>query len=128
MRSKHDPADCLADILENIARIDNYVTGLDGDAFRNDGRSRDAVERCLERVCEAAFRLGDIAPELMPGQRWNDIRGMGNRLRHAYDRIRFDVLCNVITKNLPALKAEVTHTLTRLRCDTRGDSQPGSSV
>jgi uncharacterized protein with HEPN domain len=24
---------------------------------------------------------------LVPGQPWNDIRGMGNRLRHAYDRL-----------------------------------------
>lgn len=58
----------------------------------------------------------------MPGQRWNDIRGMGNRLRHAYDRIRFDLLWNVITKNLPALKAEVQDALARLRSNTSGTS------
>ncbi|HVC56784.1 MAG TPA: HepT-like ribonuclease domain-containing protein [Stellaceae bacterium] len=121
MRSDHDPADCLADILENIERIQSYVAGLDRDGFRNDGRSRDAVERCLERVCEAAFRLGDAAPALMPGQRWGDIRGMGNRLRHAYDRIRFDVLWNVVSKNLPTLKAEVQGALTRIRADTGGN-------
>lgn len=121
MRSEHEPADCLADIVENIERIDSYMRGLDRDSFRKDGRSRDAVERCLERVCEAAFRLGDVAAELMPDQRWSDIRGMGNRLRHAYDRIRFDVLWNVITKNLPALKVEAQHALARLR----GDAQDG---
>ena len=70
MRSKHDPAESLADIIENITRIDD-------------------------------------AAVLVPGQRWNDIRGMGNRLRHAYDRIRLDVLWNAITKNLPELKTEV---------------------
>ena len=32
------------------------------------GRTRDAVERCLERICEAAHRLGKHAEEPMPGQ------------------------------------------------------------
>ena len=115
MRSKHDPAECLADIIENISRIESYIVGLDRTAFSKDGRTRDAVERCLERVCEAAFRLGDDAAVLVPGQRWNDIRGMGNRLRHAYDRIRLDVLWNAIIKNLPELKTEVERALTHLR-------------
>jgi uncharacterized protein with HEPN domain len=117
VRSKHDPADSLADIVENIARIESYIAGLDRTAFSKDGRTRDAVERCLERVCEAAFRLGDDAAVLVPGQRWNDIRGMGNRLRHAYDRIRLDVLWNAITKNLPELKTQVERALARLRSE-----------
>ena len=117
MRSKHDPADSLADIVENIARIESYIAGLDRTAFSRDGRTRDAVERCLKRVCEAAFRLGDDADVLVPGQRWHDIRGMGNRLRHAYDRIRLDVLWNAITKNLPELKTQVERALALLRSE-----------
>ena len=111
MHSKHDPAECLVDIVENIARIEGYIAGLDRASFSRGGRTRDAVERCLERVCEAAFRLGDAAPVLMPGQPWNDIRGMGNRLRHAYDRIRLDVLWNTITRSLPSLKADAERAL-----------------
>ncbi len=42
MRSEHDPADCLPDIVENIERIESYMRGLDRDGFRKDGRSRDA--------------------------------------------------------------------------------------
>ena len=29
---------------------------------------------------------------LMPGHPWDDIRGMGNRLRRAYDRVNLDVV------------------------------------
>ena len=68
MSSKAVPADCLADIIENAERIETYLVGLDQAAFEADGRTRDAVERCLERVCEAAHRLGDHAAVLMPGQ------------------------------------------------------------
>jgi uncharacterized protein with HEPN domain len=113
--SKHDPAECLADILDNIARIDSYVTGLDQASFGQDGRTRDAVERCLERICEAAFRLGDHAERLMPGQPWADIRGMGNRLRHAYDQISLDVIWNSIREDLPGLAADARLALSRLR-------------
>ena len=120
MRSRHDPADCLADIVENIRQIEDYIAGLDRDRFRNDRRTRDAVERCLERVCEAAFRLGDEASKLMPNQPWKDIRGMGNRLRHAYDRIRFDVLWNVVAKDLPGLKTDSAEALLRLREEKPG--------
>lgn len=114
-RPKHDPADCLADIVENAGRVERYVAGLDRAAFERDGRTRDAVERCLERVCEAAYRLGDQAAVLMPGQPWGEIRGMGNRLRHAYDRISLGVIWNAVCHDLPGLAAEARLVLARLQ-------------
>jgi hypothetical protein len=56
--SSHDPAASLADILENLERIEGYVTGLDREAFGSDTLRRDAVKRCLERICEAPFAWG----------------------------------------------------------------------
>ena len=121
MPFKHDPGDCLADILDNIRRIEGYMARLDRDTFEQDGRTRDAVERCLERICEAAFRLGERAPELMPGQPWGDIRGLGNRLRHAYHRISLDIVWRTVGERLPALKADAERALERLRAgDGRG--------
>jgi uncharacterized protein with HEPN domain len=102
--SSHDPAVCLADILDNIERIRSYV---DRTAFKRDGRTRDAVERCLERICEAACRLGEEAARLVPNQPWGDTRGMGNRLRHAYDRLSLPVIWHAIQGELPTLEADV---------------------
>lgn len=76
---------------------------------------RDAVKRCLERICEAAFRLGERAAELVPNQPWGNIRGMGNRLRHAYDRINLDILWNTVQDRLPSLKADAEQALRNLR-------------
>ena len=81
MPSRHDPADSVADIIDNAERVEGYLAGMDRRTFEQEGRTRDAAERCLERVCGAAHRLGERAEELMPGQPWDDIRGMGNRLR-----------------------------------------------
>ena len=83
----------------------------------SDGLKRDAVERCLERVCEAAHRLGEHAGELMPGQPWGDIRGMGNRLRHAYDRISLDVIWNAVRHDLPGLVEDARRALAQLRAE-----------
>lgn len=65
----------------------------------------DAVERCLERTCDAAATLGDAATELIPGQPWQKIRSLGNVLRHSYDGIEEDRLFDVIRRELPPLLA-----------------------
>ncbi len=119
--SRHDPADSLADIIENAERAAGSITGMDRAAFEADGRTRDAVERCIGRVCEAAYRLADQAEILMPGQPWGDIRGMGNRLRHAYDRLDLDILWNTTSERVPALAADARRALARLQAD-RGDA------
>jgi uncharacterized protein with HEPN domain len=110
----------LADILENVERIEGYLAGLDREAFRGDALRRDAVERCLERICEASFRLGEKAAELAPSQPWGDIRGMGNRLRHAYDRIDLDILWNTVRDRLPSLKTDAEQALLRLKAQGGG--------
>jgi uncharacterized protein with HEPN domain len=84
---------------------------VDRDTLRNDGLRYDAVERCLERICDAAFRLGDRAGELLPEQPWRAIRGLGNRLRHGYDQIDTDIVWNVVSERLPSLKADATGAL-----------------
>lgn len=105
----------MADIIENAERIEGYVAGMDQSIFERDGRTRDAVERCLERICEAAHRLDKHAEELMPGQPWGDIRGMGNWLRHAYDRVSLDIVWNTVQDRLPALAAEARRALDQLQ-------------
>ncbi len=101
--------------IENAERIERYLEGVDRGVFSQNGMLRDAVERCVERICEAAHRLGPLASELMPTQPWSDIRGMGNRLRHAYDRISLEVLWNAVHYDVPILAEDVRQTLARLK-------------
>jgi uncharacterized protein with HEPN domain len=63
--------------------------------------------------------LGEKAAELVPSQPWGDIRGMGNRLRHVYDRIDLDLLWNTVRDRLPSLKADAEQALMNLKA--RGD-------
>jgi uncharacterized protein with HEPN domain len=114
--SKHyREADCLQDIIDNIARIERHVEGLNQEGLAKDELRRNAVERCLERICEAAFRLGDLAVVSMPAQPWKAIRGLGNRLRHAYDQIDISIVWNVVTDRHSELKTDAGAALERLR-------------
>lgn len=101
----------IEDIVENAGRIEVYMSGLDRGAFEDNGLARDAVERCLERICEATHRLGHDAGTLLPGHPWRDIRGMGNRLQHAHDRIDTDTLWNTLVRDLPPLAADARKAL-----------------
>ena len=112
--SRQHPADSLRHIIENAARIARYLAGLDQESFARNERARDAVERCIERVCEATVRLGDQAESLMPGQPRSDIRGMGNRLRHAYDRVDVGILWRTATNRLPELATAAQQALAQL--------------
>lgn len=117
---RHRAQDCLQDIVDNIARIERYTAGLDQAGLEADEKGHDAVERCPQRICEAVHRLGDQAEALLPGHPWRDIRGMRNRLRHAYDQIDATILWNVVTGRLPGLKADAAAALDRLA----GDANP----
>jgi len=115
--SRHDPADSLHHIIENAERVARYLAGMDRQAFEQNEAARDAVERCIERVCEAAHRLGERAEQLMPDQPWGDIRGMGNRLRHAYDRVDVNIVWNTAQVRLPELAAGAGLALAQLQGD-----------
>jgi uncharacterized protein with HEPN domain len=109
------PARRLEDIIENARAIQLYVTDMDLTALEEDQKTYDAVERCLERISEAAAKLGDLALGLVPGQPWQEIRALGNRLRHEYDTIREDRLWDIVQIDVPSLCAACEYALRQLR-------------
>ncbi len=111
------PARRLEDIVENARAIQRYIAGMELAAFEEDQKTSDAVERCLERISEAAAKLGDLAETLMPDQPWQQVRSLGNRLRHEYDTIRADRLWDIVRVDLPKLCAACEDALCRLRED-----------
>jgi len=105
----------LRDIVDAIDEIDGYLGGISTlTAFEADRRTRRAVERCLEIVCEAARRLGPEMETVMPDQPWAQIRGMGNRMRHEYDSVSVVVVWGVVRHDLPTLRATCAAALERL--------------
>ena len=93
------------DILDNIARIRRHIAGLDQSAFLRDQKTQDAVERCLERICEAARKLGDGYDAVYPDVEFQNLRQLGSVLRHDYEDVRADLIWAAIIKRLPRLEA-----------------------
>ena len=107
-----EPALSLRDILDGIDMIVQFVRGMDLEAFREDPKTVAAVERKLLLVSEAAIRLGEDAERLCPGLPWHNIRGIGNWLRHRYDRVDVETVWNTVIDDLPPLRSGVLRALT----------------
>jgi uncharacterized protein with HEPN domain len=101
----------LEDILDSISLIDQFLSGIDFDSYVEDMKTKSAVERPLQIITEAAYRLGDEADTLCPGPDWKGFMGMGNLLRHAYHRIDDAIVWNTVKVELPALRKAITNSL-----------------
>ena len=101
----------LQDIVDNAQAIFRYTQSMDVATFEEDRKTHDAVERCLQRISEAASKLGDMAPHLMPDQPWHKIRAFGNTLRHEYDTIEHDMVFDIVKNDLPSLCVAAEETL-----------------
>ena len=91
--------------------IADFVRGMDLGAFREDAKTVAAVERKLLLISEAATRLGEDADRLCPGLPWHNVRGLGNWLRHRYDRVDMEMVWNTIIDDLPPLRSGVLRAL-----------------
>ena len=111
----------LEDILASIEAIYSFVQGMDQKSYREDLRTRSAVERQLQIITEAGFRLGNDAQRLCPEVDWSNLRGMGNRLRHAYDLTDDQKVWEVIQQDLPPLNISAANALALLKASQPPD-------
>jgi uncharacterized protein with HEPN domain len=86
------PARRLEDIVENAQAVLRYTAGMSEFTFEGN-----------RLVYDAVAKLGELAPVLVPGQPWRDIRALGNRL------------WDIVQTDLPALLAACEDALRRLR-------------
>jgi uncharacterized protein with HEPN domain len=104
----------LRDVVDNIDAIERYVANLSFDQFRQDRMRIDAVERCLQRITEAVIRIGpDAMRTVMPDLPVEQVRGLGNVLRHAYDTLAEGVIWSTIQNDLPPLRRACEEELAR---------------
>jgi uncharacterized protein with HEPN domain len=102
----------LQDIIDNIDRISGYVGGMDYAAFASDPKTVDAVERCLHRITEAVIKIGpERMAELLPTTPVSAVRGLGNMLRHDYDRVDLGTIYRTISASLPDLRSDCVSAL-----------------
>jgi uncharacterized protein with HEPN domain len=94
----------LQDMWDSILLIEQFVSAMEFSEYLRDLKTQAAVERKMLVISEAAIRLGDEAERLYQALPWRDIRGIGNWLRHAYDRVDPEIMWDTVRTDLPRLK------------------------
>jgi len=76
--------------------------------------ANEAMERFVERISEASRRVDPALKLLEPAIPWANIAGIGNILRHDYNRVDRMILWNIATRDLPVLEQAVERLLAGL--------------
>ncbi|MBA3812300.1 MAG: DUF86 domain-containing protein [Caulobacteraceae bacterium] len=98
----------LRAILEAIDGIDAASRGKSLGDYDADWLLRHGVQRGIEIVSEAAWRIPSELQATRPEVRWAQIMGIGNVLRHEYHRVSDRIIWNVVQVDLPPLKVAVS--------------------
>lgn len=109
--SKRDVSLFFGDILEAIERISNYTDGVSQEEFCNDQKTIDAVVRNIEIIGEAAANIPDELRYSNSHIPWKKIVGARNIVIHKYFGVDTNILWNIIKKQLPPLKSQISEIL-----------------
>ena len=109
----------LTDIIEAVELIRSEMAGVTLQAFEADKRKRWLVERGIEIISEASRRLSDELKARHPEIPWSKVAGIGNVLRHEYERIAHDVLWRVVRDDLSPLEKVCREELAREQATER---------
>ena len=100
--------------LEQQRRAQQLVEGMDDAEFMANDMAADAVERCLQRITEAARKLDSQYDAQYPELALHNLRQFGSVLRHDYDVIAAGSLWTFIQETLPDLLRMAENEIARL--------------
>jgi uncharacterized protein with HEPN domain len=95
----------LQDILDAARLVALYVKGATAPAFASDTEKQDAVIRRIEIIGEAAAHLSEETRRAIPELPFRKMRGMRNIVAHDYANVDLDVVWEVATVHVPAVRA-----------------------
>ncbi len=101
----------LEHILDAIAKIERYLSGMDRDTFDQDSLVQDGVIRQVQIVGEACRRLSASLRQRYSSIPWHDITGMRNKLVHDYFGVDLDAVYDAASVDMPALKHAIERVL-----------------
>lgn len=94
-------------MLDAIEGIGAAIAGQGFADYEKSWLLRRAVERGLEIISEASRHLPDALKQQHPLIPWREIAGIGNVLRHEYQRVEPRLVWNVAQDHLAPLDAVV---------------------
>ncbi|MBI2433869.1 MAG: DUF86 domain-containing protein [Candidatus Hydrogenedentes bacterium] len=102
-----DPRDIsrLWDMLDAARTAVEFTKDLRFEEFMLDRKTRNAVERNLEILGEAARHVSPGTREQLPNVAWRSVIGFRNVLAHEYGEIRYEILWSMVRgKMIPLIR------------------------
>ncbi len=103
--------DFVEDILDAMEKAELLIEGVSYEQFEADFRINFAVIRALEIIGEASKRLPDGLRVRYPKIPWKAMAGMRDRIIHGYDNVDYQIVWEVVKKDIPAIKPLVQKVL-----------------
>ena len=100
---RHEAVVCLRHMLDHAREAVSVVQGRTRTDLDTDRLLNLALVRLLEIIGEAAGRVAKEERGLYPDIPWPEIVGLRNRLIHGYDEVDFDILWQIVKKDVPSL-------------------------
>ena len=109
--SRRDAVQRLRDMLDHALEAVAMIKDRDRADLDSNRMLNLALVRLLEIVGEAAANVPLDERARFAELPWPDIVGLRNRLVHEYSMVDFDVLWQIVTKDLPVLIKSLEKTL-----------------
>lgn len=115
----------VSDYLRHIVRELEYLAGVASDlseeSFLSDDTLQRAFARSLEVIGEATKNLPAEWRAAHPAIDWPAMAGMRDRLIHGYFGVDYEIVWDVVSVRVPALREEIARLL------EAEEAQPGGS-
>ena len=103
--------DYVEDILDAMDKAEILLEGVTYDQFEADFRINFAVVRALEIVGEATKRLPPSLRQRYSNIPWKGMAGMRDRIIHGYDNVDFEIVWDVVKRDVPKIKPQIQQIL-----------------
>lgn len=105
--SERKPSALINDMVKCINHIQNYTNDISFDVFSLNFMIVEACLYNIQVIGEAISKLPEDIKESEPQISWALIKGMRNRLIHEYFGTDLQIVWQVISAELPVLKADL---------------------